>query len=538
MNEDTITDFSPAAAILREDLSPPAGTSAINAKLDSFARNLEKLSNLERLSVDTANCFEAISGIYRSLKKLYEHEKKLAETVAESRSGSGADAEVACKKSGRPRMNVRRTVGLSIEYWRDHHLMTQPEPTTIEPRITMSDGDEAMPDSSEPAESEPEEDVELYSLKVDIQSYASSMYPPIRTSSSWIGDAIVKPQNTSGETNDNQANTAPPEIDWLDPSPATLTDPKLSPPEARFTAQLSPSLTVPIHVFGQVLSVVCADVDISQEQLQQSTYDSLLLAQFPQIPRRKHHTDPITSTASIPTFGADEAEEEQNWETRLYFPRQDFARTLHEVPFSHPRQLVTLLPVLRQYTLLVKLIRSALGPQPPNAISSPKSTLDVLNTNDADSVPLSRVTSLEQANAQTAQDELDALLASTPAPSVIADVQETDEDTVMPDAIRAAPDGKPPPRIFDLSVSLSPTPRLSLILATALGLLTNHIAVNLNGELAVTCFNEAVEKLLEDVKSEDRVEKRRKIEAGMAKGLALTEDLPMWAEWLQKKFVS
>ena len=258
--------------------------SAINAKLDSFAKNLEKISKLERLSGPGANCFEAISGIYRSLQRVYEHEKKLAQTIADNQQDKEMETEVTCKKSGQPRMNARRTVGLSIDYWRNEHLLNTPS----QQAPPASTEDQPMPDATPEQGSTPSpstgQDEGPYTLHIDIQPCPATLYPPLRTSSNWVSDAVVKPSlNVSGNSQDKQHLF---DIDWQDIPELTLTNPELPLPQARFIAIVDPPITLPLNVAAQVLASVGTDVDLAQDQIQQTTFEELSLPEHPGLMNR------------------------------------------------------------------------------------------------------------------------------------------------------------------------------------------------------------------------------------------------------------
>src|SRR6185436_10500093 len=108
--------------VLKRDLTPPPGVASINLTLDRFANNLQRLAQLDKLSTPQVNCFEAISGVYRSLRRLFEHEKKAAMAVFDMLQPDAeekAEREVMCSRSGKPAMNASRTMGLSLQYWMD-----------------------------------------------------------------------------------------------------------------------------------------------------------------------------------------------------------------------------------------------------------------------------------------------------------------------------------------------------------------------------------------------------------------------------------
>src|ERR1700753_1521564 len=77
-----------ASEALRKNLSISPMDSPMVRSLNKFNRNLERLAKLDKLN-STANspnfnCFEAITGVYTSLKKLFDHEKKVALTLIDA----------------------------------------------------------------------------------------------------------------------------------------------------------------------------------------------------------------------------------------------------------------------------------------------------------------------------------------------------------------------------------------------------------------------------------------------------------------------
>jgi len=137
----------------------------INPSLADFADNLERLTKADRLSYPpNLNCFTAITGLYQSLEKIYNHEKESLE---------GGSIGAMCKGNGRPRMHIRKKVGLSIDYWREKR---------------MSRGNEDEEDDSE----------EIWRVLVEVEEIPpdfTNMNPitPVRTSDHWVSDEVKKP---------------------------------------------------------------------------------------------------------------------------------------------------------------------------------------------------------------------------------------------------------------------------------------------------------------------------------------------------------
>lgn len=358
-----------AAKVLKDDLSPSPGAASINLSLDKFAKNLEKLARLDHLSIfkdgkPEVSCFEAIVGVYNGLQKLFEHEKKTAMhifDVSKPHVHEKAVREVLCKKSGRPRMNVNSAVGLSLEYWMERRKVFQkPEKTSSDTGMDLDDGDEVYDETMN----------RIFSLTIECESSPAQLYPSIRVSDAWISDTVEKPS----DPNDIFGS---PVIDWLDPPPtysggseAAQNDPmaldgnsigKL--PNVRFVAKLNPPLVVPLNTAQNVLASV--NVQMNQESLKWSTSLEALVLKPDEESATGLATD-ITkeyyNARNVFVVDKDGKEQDRWHETTLYVNKAEVACILDEIPFDHPRQLVQILPVLRQYAHLSTLLQSAFQP--------------------------------------------------------------------------------------------------------------------------------------------------------------------------------
>jgi hypothetical protein len=111
-----------AGAILLRDLEFRPTESPLTKMLDRFAANLERLAQLDKLSVIPAlNCHEAIAGIYESLEKLHLWEVERLKDVGEmvEKDGDEMERTAMCTKSGKPLMHTRDRLGLSLDYWQE-----------------------------------------------------------------------------------------------------------------------------------------------------------------------------------------------------------------------------------------------------------------------------------------------------------------------------------------------------------------------------------------------------------------------------------
>ncbi|KAF2812451.1 uncharacterized protein BDZ99DRAFT_569126 [Mytilinidion resinicola] len=375
-----------AGKTLRKNLSPTPEISRINLTLDRFAHNLERLARMDRLSSQDVSCFEAVSGVYKSLKKLFDYEKQAAKTLINSRSGNideKAEREVLSKKSGRPRMNAGECVGLSLEYWMDRrHVLPRLLKTKQKAALDKNHMDVDSDGSDTPSEPESELN-KIYSLSIECEPSPATIYQPIRVSDAWISEQVEKPAG------DPENMFQGPSIDWLEPPSTYINPPGAedhhtmnigadgasnigSLPNVRFVAKLNPPLVVPLSV--AVAIVQSLGNEIPQEAIKATTFVGLALRPGEIDPAAVglagETTQEIRSEKNVLVVRKDGHEEEHHHANSLYVPKTEYARALDELPFQHPRQLVEILPTLRQYAFLTSLLQSSFPPPPPPTIPS------------------------------------------------------------------------------------------------------------------------------------------------------------------------
>ncbi|KAF2706150.1 hypothetical protein K504DRAFT_74723 [Pleomassaria siparia CBS 279.74] len=383
-------DFGPTGSkILLQSLSPLPGMTKINLTLERFSHNLDKLLRMDKLSAPEnggVSCYQAIFGVYTSLKKLFEHEKKMALAVLEAHTpyaSQKAEREVLCKKSGRPRINAGTCLGLSLEYWMDRrHLI----PRTLSKQSTSAKGKEKMNvDSSSDGDNYPEDgdpsNNKIYALTIECESSPSSMYSPIRISDAWISDSIEKaPDVATGDIDNILSNT--PSIDWLDPPPTYL--PSVAAggdhdamsldaapgrlPNIRFVAQFNPPLVVPLTVFINIYQTLGLEVP---QDIRATTFTGLALRPGepdPGLEMAGDSTPEVRSEKTVLVLNSDGNEEQRTHANSLYVPKTEFSRTMEALPFHHPKQIIQILPTLRQYAFTTSLLQHTFhstSPSPP-----------------------------------------------------------------------------------------------------------------------------------------------------------------------------
>ena len=354
-----------AQKAIMKTLSLESGESYITSNLDKFAKNLERLGRMDKLCGTGFSCFEAIAGVYSSLERLYEHEKKVAMTMFDTAKGDieiHAQREVMCKKSGRPVMNPRKTVGLCLDYWVDHRKVLKRKRGA--PVETSKSKDADAMEIDEHTDADDAAPGTVYSLIVECDDNASpEVYQSARISTAWISDQVEKPSEDPNEL-------FGPTIDWLDPPTTYLLEPTTAPadgslqldnahmgklPNVRFLAKLDPPLVLPQNVVVDLLSSVngslpesdvtrtyaslLLDADVAED------YSALILGQSKQV-----HSETLV-VAPNPK-NVKEPFQDRKHSNTLFINKPEYGRILEEIPFVHPKQLIQILPTLRQYAFL------------------------------------------------------------------------------------------------------------------------------------------------------------------------------------------
>ena len=465
-----------AARVLQQDLTPPAHAASISVMLDDFAENLSRLARMDKLSVPGASCFDAVFGIYKSLSRIYDYERQIAETINNTKQDKSN--HVLRKKGGKPGMHVRKRVGLSLDYWTTRGLSSQQDRPPK--RQKTEAGDEKSSVELE----------DVHSLTIECEQSPPALYSPIRVSDDWISQDVIKPADqipSNPDAMELDQSTAEPVLDWLDPLPALITQTESelpgadgltipSQPHVRFVARLEPPIVLPMDVAAQAYASV--GVDITQDILQSSTFTNLTLPKLQQLfTGASHQNLQISRNLASPDGHNNKIN------LGLFCTTTDAAMSIKALPFAHPRQLVMLLPVLRQYAFMYRLLR--------NTFLEHQSTKRV----ELDSRPLESKLRRDGVKA-----ELDALLkpsvAGTPA--------------------------------LDVALSLAPEPQMTVALTTKQGLKKITLRILLNADLEIVHQNIVPEE-------GDEILRQKKID-GLKTALEVSEDLGIWAVWVRKSY--
>lgn len=459
-----------AGNILLRDLEYGPGESPLTKKLDRFAANLERLAMLDKLSVIPGlNCHEAIAGIYESIERLHLWEVERLKESEESK-GKGQDAIVKTAmytKSGKPAMHVRDRLGMSLDYWR-------------EDRQLKGSGNE-----------------KTYALLVECAPLPSLDYPSVRVSEHWISADILKPSDPATEIFMAPGNG--PLLDWLQPEHTLLpsTDqPKVDAMEGidhttgakfnevMFVAKFDPPLVVTSNTVMQVYS----STGVPFDQFWPGTYDELLFPRQPDEKIPEFGDRELRREVTVPVFNKGE-KLTSTQTTTLFVEKSDYGRTLTEIPFSHPQQLVEWLPILRQAAFLGSVLQKTFGTR---------------------SRPASPVKAEDKAR-QSLKREFNNFMSRQTA--------------TKPLRIDVKLDTQPVPRL-GLQFPFKKAPKGKTNLAGV-----GHVVFEIKPNAVV----EIVSENILQSQDADVVDERKVTVADLARMLELTEDIGVWVEYVKRR---
>ncbi|KAI5805821.1 mediator of RNA polymerase II transcription subunit 1-domain-containing protein [Geopyxis carbonaria] len=335
-------DFAPrAAAIFRKCLTED--TVALERKsmlppfLIGFSENLQRLATTDRLSTPSLNCFTAITGIYESLNKIFQHE----------RGNMGGELAALCNGNGRPQMHIREKIGLSVDYWSERRLLSK--------NTHNADDDN--------------EQSKLWRVIIEVQEAPTefeglSTVTPIRVSNHWVSDEVKKSRGDSiyGDIDDLVT-------DWLEPDLEQLMDvsedlSQARTPPARFLARLDPPVVVP----------VLDEIDPTHNYAESTPMNVMAALLFP---------DGTDKVRKIVLPGQQEEKTVMHRYQLHSSLKPVYSRQVTEIPFSHPKDLQPIFKTLRQYALIATLLEGSFSHHPSLARDETNEN-DIRSTDDLD----------------------------------------------------------------------------------------------------------------------------------------------------------
>ncbi|KAL8946660.1 MAG: hypothetical protein Q9222_006970 [Ikaeria aurantiellina] len=492
------------AAVLRTDLKGEEDEQAVYVGLEPFMRNLERLARLDRLGSGGANCFDAVDGVGGALREIWNLEvKRQVEQEKDTKDGS-VEQHVICKDSGKPAMHAGRRLGLSLQYWKGRRCLAGRKRKADEMEL------DGPPNKTRSIE----EESNTWSATIECESSSADLYPPIRVSNDWISqkqDKSASDQQEPFPSNDN--NNQPSPFTWQEPPPTltnvdtsgldamdidtdTLLPQTSKPPDVRFVARLNPQVLAPLQTALDIYNSVGAP--LPQESIQATTYASLLLPNQDGSPSDSTSEKSAEREMYVPT-NEDEYTMKRHRYTLFADPAQSYARVIEDIPFSHPRQFIAVLPVLRQWALVSSLLQRCLG---THTLTQEKVNGHVESDSDS----------------SDGDNDFDPFhpFKDEKSPHIPPNPQNKSEATAID---------------ISLTLSSSSSPLITLVFPFKDNIADLGFRVDLNGEIEVVEINLGDERDQDhQAAGEEKIGQRRKEK--VKRFLEVSEDLGAMVEWM------
>ena len=428
------------AELLKKDLT--TGGEGSYTLLDPFAKSLEKLARLDRLGRAGVSCFDAIEGIHGCMKRVNTWE---VARLREKRKGTDEDEEdfkreVLCKQTGQPSMHASGAIGLRLEYWLERRYV----------RRKKRKADEMDADGVNSAEPRPK----LWTAAIDCEASSAELYPSIRTSDAWVTETVEKPTSVD----DDLFSSTEPAIDWQEPPPTLISVPEpqgdamnidsntmlqSKSADVRFIARLQPPVIVPLQTAIEIYNLVGAP--LAQNAIQSTTYSNLLFPESMPLRKACQQCSVERTTTSYSTSNPHGTPKAHKY--TFFGQKHDFARIIHDIPFSHPRHLAMIVPTLRQWALVEGILKRTLT-------ANTSVTTSLRSNGIASTTKRAQPSSKPRPYSKRPKaDDFDALLADESDSTVYTDTEdeESEEHTTAE------------PLPLDISLTLAPTPRITVI---------------------------------------------------------------------------
>ena len=305
--------------------------------LDAFAANLKYLGQLDRIESGSP-CFHAVEDLYSAFRQIWDAEK-------DRLKGRSAWQHLRQSAVGRPVMDRKPKLGLALDYWASRNDQGSQADTRKNDVVGGS--------------------TDLYTAQISCEAGL----PSTATNKNWVSDRVLI-EGSDSMLDDDAATLQP---DWWEPDPeallpkslthgATLEKPTDMSPnilDLHFYCNLLPEVHLPLNVAAN-LNVEIAMVGIDQDAT--LTYQAALHKLY--ATGDLQSDDNVTAERwlrTLPISGDSNAERLRKHSYALHSTQNAPALWCHPLKhlnFNHPRQLAAALPVLRQYVVLWRMLRS------------------------------------------------------------------------------------------------------------------------------------------------------------------------------------
>ncbi|RVX67053.1 hypothetical protein B0A52_08296 [Exophiala mesophila] len=334
-------------AILQSSLAPSKVQDGVVQwnDLTDFNSNLRYLGSLDKIKLKGGvTCFAAVTDLFNAFQKVWDAETdrlSLHSTSHHIRRGS----------VGRPSIDRPPHLGISLDFWCHGH------------RLPAS--------ASENEQDLLENESDLFTARISCEAGD----PPTALTADWVSNQVLSIQARADALLDADADALMP--DWQDPATGATqadsgtkaddndmdmdkpTQSSVSFCNMHFVCWLSPVIHLPLNVAAG-LNVGVPMLDIQQAHA--ITYEKALQKKtIGRLPDNKEHLAEMRWSRTFPMIQSDADGVPRTHSYGLRSPQNGtflWCYPVKSLKFTHPRQLTTALPVLRQYALLWSILLS------------------------------------------------------------------------------------------------------------------------------------------------------------------------------------
>ncbi|KAM0251693.1 hypothetical protein ACHAQJ_008063 [Trichoderma viride] len=359
-----------ASQILLTDLKLAPNQSPLTKTLDKFASNFGHIANLDKLSVIPGlDCYEALAGIFTSLERLYQWDVSnlRKEPEMEGKPDQYLSLAALCTRHGYPVMHTRDKVGLALQYWKELRFV----PPSDDKMATFSESEE-----------------KVWSLLLACAPIESLDLPPVRVSEDWISNDVVK--QVQQEQDQALHPTDFPILDWQEPDNISLPSSDENKntsmgvlgldlstiPQVTFTVTFDPPVILPHGDYARLYSYAGAEPPISNPsgdfvQRPPPTFDDLFFPMSAGSKQDPSESRTVTRLRDVRVFDQQGKSFIRSHHNTLFVYKPIYSKEVTDMSFSHPRQLIDMLPLLRQFAFLSILLNNSFGPKTKEELSKP-----------------------------------------------------------------------------------------------------------------------------------------------------------------------
>jgi hypothetical protein len=362
-----------ASHILLTDLNLGPNQSPLTKTLDKFASNFGHIANLDKLSVIPGlDCYEALAGIFTSLERLHQWDisNLRKEPEMEGKPDGYLSLAALCTRHGYPVMHARDKVGLALQYWKELRFVP-----LLDDKIASSS----------------ESDEKVWSLLLACAPIEALDLPPVRVSEDWISKDVVKQVHQEHDQTLNPADF--PILDWQEPDNISLPSSDESKnagmgvlgldlstiPQVTFTVTFDPPVILPQGDYARLYSYADAEPPIPNPsndfgQRPPPTFDDLFFPMSAGSKQDPSESRTVTRLRDVRVFDQQGKSFIRSHHNTLFVYKPIYSKEVTEMAFSHPRQLIDMLPLLRQFAFLSILLNNSFGPKTKEGLSKPTRT--------------------------------------------------------------------------------------------------------------------------------------------------------------------